>query len=201
MFLDNRFTAAILSRGLAEAGSIDVFIEVADLDEEPLHVHKRYETGELGFRHEHAALEAPVAVDFVLTHDKSDLRLAGNLDTAVRFTCGRCLRQMSRPVVTRFDLLYLPQPPATAGPEEEIELKYEDMDVGFYDGIRLDVDLMAIEQIELALPMRFICGEECRGLCPMCGADLNERTCSCSQESSDPRLAVLREFRRKKVEP
>jgi uncharacterized protein len=107
---------------------------------------------------------------------------------------------MSRRVATSFDLLYLPQPPAQAGPEEEIELKYDEMDVGFYDGIRLDVDLMALEQIELALPMRFVCSEECRGLCPMCGVDLNERACGCSQERSDPRLAVLREFR-KKMEP
>ena len=177
-----------------------MFIEVEDLEEEPLHVQHTYPQTELPFRHEDAVLDEPVAVDFMLTHDARDLRLGGFLETALRFTCARCLKQVPRRLATSFDLLYVPQPPATADAEEEIELDYDEMDVGFYDGIRLDVDLMVLEQIELSIPMRFVCREDCRGLCYTCGADLNERTCSCTQQTGDSRLAVLREFR-KKMEP
>jgi len=79
----------------------------------------------------------------------------------------------------------------------EIELKYDDMDVGFYDGVCLDVDLVAVEQIELSLPMRFICREECRGLCYRCGANLNEEACLCAKEETDSRMAALLEFRKR----
>ena len=172
-----------------------MFIEIADLEDKPLHIMNVYREGELPFLNEHAALEEPVSVDFTLTHDELDLRLGGFVETSIRYTCARCLKQLSRRLSTSFDLLYLPQP--GGGPDEEIELKYEDMDVGFYDGVRLDVDLMVLEQIELAIPMRFICREDCRGLCHRCGADLNERTCGCPRDEPDPRLGVLREFRRK----
>jgi uncharacterized protein len=174
-----------------------VIIEVGDLEDEPLHVNHTYPQGALPFRHEDAVLEEPVAVDFTLTHAARDLRLGGFLETAVRFTCARCLKQVPRRLATSFDLLYLPQPAGTAGPEEEIELKYDEMEVGFYDGQRLDVDLMVLEQIELSIPMRFVCREDCRGLCYRCGADLTEKACTCTADSGDSRLAVLREFRKK----
>ena len=174
-----------------------MFIEVADLEDKPLRVVNVYREGELPFRNPDAALDEPVALDFTLTHDDLELRLGGFVETSIRYTCARCLKQFSRRLATSFDLLYLPQPAGLAGPEEEIKLQYEDMDVGFYDGIRLDVDLMVLEQIELAVPMRFVCREDCRGLCHSCGADLNEGTCTCRQEEPDSRLAVLREFRRK----
>jgi uncharacterized protein len=71
------------------------------------------------------------------------------------------------------------------------------MDVGFYDGVRFDVDAMAVEQIVLTMPMRFVCDELCKGLCPNCGADLNQGPCLCKDEPGDPRMSVLKEFRRK----
>ena len=174
-----------------------MFIEIADLGDEPLHVMNVYREGELPFRNEQAVLEEPVSVDFTLTHVEQDLRLGGVVETSIRFKCARCLKQLSRRLATSFDLLYLPQPKGLGGPDVEVALKYDEMDVGFYDGIRLDVDLMVSEQIELAIPMRFVCREDCRGLCPGCGADLNERTCACRHEEPDSRFAVLREFRRK----
>jgi uncharacterized protein len=91
--------------------------------------------------------------------------------------------------------LYMPQPAPSV--DQEIELKYDDMQIGFYDGVRFDVDLMVLEQIELALPMKFICQEACKGLCVNCGADLNEGPCHCKTSDIDSRLAVLRDFRKK----
>ena len=176
-----------------------MFIEIEDLEQEPLHVRHLYNLEEIKFLHEGAVLKEPVHTDFVLTHEEKDLRIAGKVETAVRFQCSRCLKEFARPLSAEFDLLYLPQPDR-AGMHDEIELKYEDMDVGFYDGTRLDVDLMVIEQIELAIPMKLICREDCRGLCCVCGADLNEKACLCKTEVADVRLAALLEFRKKMEE-
>jgi uncharacterized protein len=176
-----------------------VFIEIADLKPEPLHVHHVYGAGEIPFKHVDAGLDAPVSIDFVLTHRDKNLRVGGTVETSIRFKCSRCMQEFSRPFSASFDLFYAPQPQWSSG-DDEIELKYEDMEVAFYDGVLFDVDLMVLEQIELAMPMRFICREECKGLCYICGAELNTSACSCEREQSDSRLAALLEFRNRKEE-
>jgi uncharacterized protein len=176
-----------------------VFIEIADLKPEPLHVHHVYRTGEIPFKRVDAGLDAPVSVDFVLTHTDKNLRVGGTVETSLRFKCSRCTKEFSRLFSANYDLFYAPQPQWSSG-DDEIALKYEDMEVAFYDGVLFDVDLMVLEQIELAMPMRFICGEECKGLCYICGADLNTSACSCEREQSDSRLAALLEFRNTKGE-
>lgn len=175
-----------------------MFIEIERLTMEPLRVQHVYAMDELPFKHEDAALAKPVSTDFVLTHKNQDLHVKGSVQTEIRYQCSRCLKESSLPLDASFDLLYFPQQEWKE--DDEIELKYEDMEVGFYNGTCLDVDLMALEQIELAMPMKFICREGCKGLCPKCGADLNEESCPCRGESKDSRLAVLRDFREKMKE-
>jgi uncharacterized protein len=176
-----------------------VFIEIEDLGPEPVQVRHEYAADALGFDHPDAALSEPVRVEFTLVHRELELHLRGSVDTAFRYQCSRCLKDCSQPIFARFELDYIPNPKDTK-PEEEISLKYADMVIGHYDGIRFDVDLMVLEQIELSLPMKFICSEECKGLCQHCGANLNEGTCNCSEQLPDSRLAALLEFR-KKLEP
>lgn len=179
-----------------ESRSFTVFIEIEDLKPEPLHVRHVFPAGEIPFSHEDAVLDGPVKTDFVLSHKDRDLHVDGTVETAVRFRCSRCTKEFSRAVSAGFDLSYLPQPKWT-NENAEIELRYEDMEVAYYDGITFDVDLMVLEQIELAMPMRFICREGCKGLCYQCGADLNEGACLCKNEISDSRLSVLLDFKKK----
>jgi uncharacterized protein len=174
------------------AGVRHLYIEIERLKPEPLHVRHCYDVGESLFEREDAAQVAPIEVDFTLTHKERDLHVKGRVQTTVRYQCSRCLAEVVRPLDVRFDLTYLPQ--AQWKPEEEIELKYEDMNIGYYD------DLMVLEQIELAVPMKFLCREGCKGLCPVCGADLNVKPCSCSPESVDARFDVLRDLRSKMKE-
>ncbi len=173
-----------------------MFIEIEDLKDEPLQVSHVYEMGQLRLAHEDAALNEPVRADFTLCHKDLDLRIDGTVRTAVLYRCSRCLKEFVRPLAMEYSLYYLPQPKGKRA-DEEIELKYEDMDIAYYDGIRLDVDLMILEQIELSMPMKFVCREDCQGLCYICGADLNEGECGCRKEEPDSRLAALLEFRKK----
>jgi uncharacterized protein len=172
-----------------------MFIEIEDLQQELLEVRHVYLIEQLGLGRQDAALSEPVSADFTLTHKERDLHIRGAVKTAVRYKCSRCLKEVARPLATSFDVVYLPQPNLKI--DEEIELKYEDMETGFYDGVRLDVDQMVLEQIELAIPMKFVCGEDCKGLCDICGADLNEGACACPRNESGSRLAELLEFRKR----
>jgi uncharacterized protein len=197
--LDKDSSVNIITPFASKVGVLAVFIEIEDLKPEPLHVHHVYSIREINFSHEDAVLSEPVATDFVLTHKDRNLRVGGTFKTAIRFTCSRCTKEFSRSLAARFDLSYLPQP-TWSNEDTEIELRYEDMDIAYYDGIALDVDLMVMEQIELALPMKFVCREDCKGLCYRCGADLNQGPCLCRNEVTDPRLSVLLDFQKKKRE-
>jgi uncharacterized protein len=174
-----------------------VFIEIEDLKPEPLHVRHVFPTGEIKFSHEDAVLDDSVTADFILRHNERDLHVDGIVETAIRFRCSRCTKESSLAVSASFDLSYLPQPKWT-NEGAEIELRYAGMEVAYYDGITFDVDLMVLEQIELAMPMQFVCREDCKGLCYNCGADLNEGACLCKNETSDSRLSVLLAFQKKK---
>lgn len=61
------------------------------------------------------------------------------------------------------------------------------------DGMRLDLDGLVTEDIYLSVPSRFLCKEDCKGLCSICGTDLNESVCNCSAPS-DPRWDSLKEL-------
>ena len=176
-----------------------MFIEIEDLKQESLHVQHVFPIGEIRFSHEDAGLTEPVAVNFLLTHQDRDLRVDGTVETNIRFRCSRCTKEFSKSFVASFDLTYLPQP-ELSNEGAEIELKYEEMVLAYYDGIALDVNVMILEQIELAMPMNFVCREDCRGLCYKCGADLNEGTCLCKNEEIDPRMSILLESRQKNTD-
>ena len=70
------------------------------------------------------------------------------------------------------------------------------MDFSTYDGDRIDLDEIVREQILLALPTRQLCAEDCKGLCPSCGANLNEKACGCEQQQTDPRWSALEALKR-----
>ncbi len=173
-----------------------MYIEIEDLKQEQLEVHHTYPVAGLNLNHADAVLSGPVRTEFVLIHKERDLHINGSVAATIRYKCSRCLKECEQPINSHFELLYLPQP-KWLKVDEEIELKYDEMDIAYYDGVRLDVDLMVVEQIELSLPMKFVCKPDCKGLCFNCGTDLNESACNCATSEHDSRFASLLEFRKK----
>lgn len=120
--------------------------------------------------------------------------LQGTVRAILEMNCGRCLEPFELPVVADVDLTYvpLPSPTADAAPSTEIELQDDDLSTAYYEDQALDLGEMVREQFNLALPMRPLCQDACKGLCPHCGTNLNHGTCACDTKWEDPRLAVLR---------
>jgi uncharacterized protein len=135
-------------------------------------------------------MAAPVDVAFDVLKDKDRYRLVGRAKTTLRLTCSRCVEEYDWPVDLEFDLSYLPQSENTG--EGEVPLEEEDLSTAFYRDDLIDVGQMLREQVYLALPMKPLCRDECRGLCPVCGTNLNRDTCSCEPAWEDPRLAPLK---------
>lgn len=108
--------------------------------------------------------------------------------------CQRCLGSVTEPVEEEIEILLLPH--ERGADEEERELEEKDLGVVVVDDDEIDLHPILLEQIQLNVPMRPLCREECAGLCPTCGADLNQGRCDCVNETVDPRwagLAVIRD--------
>ena len=120
-----------------------------------------------------------------------DVYLSAQCTLRLQTECAACLKAFELEVPVAFSLTLKPRPQA-GGLPDEMELSKEDLEECFYEGDVIDLDEILREQIILALPMYPRCKEECRGLCPVCGVDLNKETCDCQREDVDPRLAVLK---------
>jgi len=169
-------------------------IVVAQISEdEGLNIHHLYPEGEPGLAVGEGQLIGQCELSLRATRADSKVELIGRITAVVEFECDRCLTLVSLPVAESFDLLYVP----TLGTADEHELGEKDLSLGFYQDGLIDVDDLAREQIELALPMARLCSEECRGLCPGCGSNLNLGECRCGKEQIDPRWAALKELKSK----
>jgi uncharacterized protein len=94
-----------------------------------------------------------------------------------------------------FDQRYLPASEASTEAEREVE--DDDLETSYYRDDEIDLNELLREQFYLALPMKPLCREECRGLCPQCGTNLNTGSCDCAPEWVDPRLAALKNVKTK----
>ena len=107
-------------------------------------------------------------------------------DVLYKTSCARCLAPISKSKEIVFTKTVV---------SEDMEVQNEDNDDYIFskDGY-IDVDEALIEQIMLELPLRHLCKEDCKGLCPKCGTDLNFGKCNCDTHEPDPRFDVLRKL-------
>ncbi len=126
---------------------------------------------------------------------KENVFIEGTVATTVEAPCGRCLEMTRQPVNASFKYTFTPPP---AQPKEEWELTAEDLDFAYYEEDSIDLDALIFEQVMLHMPIKPLCAESCKGLCPRCGIDLNRASCLCQAETFDERLAALKRF---KVQP
>ena len=129
--------------------------------------------------------------------DGTTVHVRGDLDARVTVECGRCLDRYPVDIDQKVDLFYLPRvAERPEDEEEEVELDDHDVVVGYYEGEKLDLGEVVREQIFLSLPMKRLCRQNCRGLCPTCGRNRNAGSCACPapEEPVDPRLEPLRKL-------
>jgi DUF177 domain-containing protein len=133
---------------------------------------------------------APVHLVLDVHKDGDAYRAIGRVQTRLQLECGRCLESFEIPVDSPFELRYVPH--AENAGEEEREVEEDDLTTAFYQNDTLDLGELMHEQFVLALPMKPLCAEACKGLCPHCGTNLNKSACDCAPTWEDPRLATLK---------
>ena len=180
-----------------------MLIEIQELELHPVEFREEFSPGviDLGAEHrQRAPLRCEGRADLVEEHHGKhkvvqDIRLKGRLDTSVEVACARCLEPVVHEVKRNFDLLYRPQG-SDAG-HEELSVTDAEAEIGYYRGKGLLLEDTLREQVLLAVPLKTVCREECKGLCPQCGRNLNEAACSCAPPTGDPRWSALKEIRDK----
>ena len=128
--------------------------------------------------------------------DGGSVHVQGHLEARAGLECGRCLDPFAFSVDQKVDLFFLPHEDdgEEDEDEDEVELSESDLVVAYYRGDRLDLGEVVREQIFLSLPMKRLCQEGCRGLCPSCGINRNRAQCGCAPDATDPRFATLKKL-------
>lgn len=119
--------------------------------------------------------------------------IQGSIQTVLRLNCVRCLKEFSSPISSTFDLTLLPTKEDSS--EEETELKEDDMESSFFEGGEIRLSELACEQIFLDMPAQPLCEEGCKGLCPVCGKDLNLEPCHCQRDEGESGFAALKKLK------
>lgn len=133
-----------------------------------------------------------VDVTCQITKTSSTVFIKGNLTAFLGIACGRCLEDVSLAVGGDFAYTLVPLTPET---REEVELQAEELEISYYQGDFIDLAPIIYEQIVLQIPIKPLCSEDCKGLCPRCGTNLNVASCNCNLQVVDDRLAVLKNFK------
>jgi uncharacterized protein len=155
------------------------------------HFERRFEPSAFDPQDEDYRVATPVELSMdVEKAGKDAFRVTGRASTKLELQCSRCLEGFQLPVDASFELHYVPAIDTAAEPDREIA--EDDLTTAFYREGSLDVVELLREQFQLALPMKPLCTEACRGLCPDCGANLNRTECGCTPRWEDPRLAPLK---------
>ena len=128
-------------------------------------------------------LTGQLIVDGKVMNNGQNLSVSGLVRGRGTFSCSRCLEPFSLPLTIPFSEEFKEDAGAQAD---------EDIDVTFFQGDEIDLTETVRESIVLAEPLKPVCAEDCRGLCPHCGINLNKESCDCEQTAIDPRLEKLR---------
>jgi uncharacterized protein len=137
-------------------------------------------------------IASPVGIRLRVEKIGTEVVIRGELAADVEFSCSRCLREVKKGLLMPINLLYHPLDSLRG--DERRELLGEELETGFYEDDELDIEEIAKEQVLLNIPMKPLCGESCRGICPRCGADLNEGSCGCKLSAQDSRLSALKKL-------
>jgi uncharacterized protein len=167
-------------------------IRVSDIRDEglPIQTHMSPEwldnIPELWSGKENSRLISGIDVDLVLSKSLREVTVIGNLSFSIEAPCSRCLEKVKLDIKPEIRLML--------SPADKVK-DVDDVDHETYRGDEVDLDDYLKGLIAVSLPVKVVCSEECKGLCPKCGTNLNRETCECEKEWADPRFAVLKKLK------
>ena len=143
----------------------------------------------------HSLKTAQLKADVRLSREGRTVYVEGTAAADFSPPCARCLKAVDTHLAPSFLLTLFPD--QSDGRDDEVELQSDELDETTYRNDEIDVGQLLNEQVLLERPYRVLCSETCRGLCPTCGTDRNERDCACPKEPVSPAFAGLKDLKLK----
>lgn len=169
-----------------------MFLNIKEMEVRRIRFDETFEPGQIDFSetglNQLSGIHAEGSAK-VLEHSEGEVRIQGRFTATMGADCDRCLGPAVYPLDKSFDLFYRPPPRLDA---DEVKIDEGEAEIGFYEGLGLELADVIKEQVLLALPMQRICREDCKGICPVCGANRNETLCECHEEPADDRWRALK---------
>ncbi len=113
-------------------------------------------------------------------------KVEGSAELKFDTRCDRCLEEVATVLNLVFDRVVTSPGIATEDEEED--------DLSFMEGYQLDVEAFVYHEILLNWPAKVLCSGECKGVCPVCGQNLNKKDCGCDTFVPDPRMAAIKDI-------
>jgi DUF177 domain-containing protein len=173
-------------------------LKIDDIPQEGMNLEWEEERDSLlaymgNFSHIDFGFEAPLQVAVRVWKTGKSVLIKGQVKTLLRLKCGRCLKEFIHPLSSTIDLTLFPMEGNSF--EEEVELERQDMELNFFEKGEIHLSEIACEQIFLEIPYQPLCQEGCKGLCPVCGNDLNLSSCGCNREEMDSGFSALKKLK------
>ncbi len=168
-------------------------VELARLENRAGRFSHEYAAGELVLDDDRVVRVGTSKVSGRIGRTEHKVVVEGEFTAATEVECDRCLQPVVLPISSDFRLEYVTA--ETYKSHETAELVQEDLALSIFDGEFIDVDEIVREQLLLAIPTHAICQDNCKGFCPVCGADRNVADCNCNAPEIDPRWLGLKDLR------
>jgi len=134
---------------------------------------------------------SPIKANFFLKAEGRTVEANGQATSTIETDCSRCAEKITKELSTNIRIILKPTSARASVGEED-----EDLSIGYYDGKEINLAEIAEEFLTLAIPFTILCSENCHGLCPLCGTNLNITQCNCQQEKNgDTRFAILKSIK------
>ena len=131
----------------------------------------------------------PCRLSIKIIKSGSEIYINGKIGCGIELQCSRCLTPFEYKIDSPLNIIF--RPAGELDKEGCYELQKEDLDIAFYRDNLLEIDDIINEQLALNIPMKPLCIDECRGICPECGSDLNKMLCKCRDKDIDERFKIL----------
>ncbi len=135
---------------------------------------------------------SPVEYQLRVSKAGESLRVRGPVRASLSLTCARCIEQYDFTIRSELDIELMPKKEEPKVPE--IELKTDDLNLYYFEGEEIDLDPYVFEEVMLNIPIKALCSDACKGICPICGRNLNVEECRCEKSGTSALGEKLKSF-------
>ncbi|MEW6456551.1 MAG: DUF177 domain-containing protein [Acidobacteriota bacterium] len=160
-------------------------VNILDIPNEGLEIVQEFKFEDFMLLEKNSYFLGPAQVKIKITKKAEKAIIEGQIFTQISLICSRCLSDYTMEINSSFNLVYYPMEQFLSEELKEKELREKDLESLYYRNNELNIDSIILEQINLSIPLKPICSENCKGLCEICGVNLNIKSCGCELKAKN----------------